>query len=554
MSHSVSNLADLLSLVATSNVSDARRSDLASAIRTVSKVLGAKPEDLPIDVGFLRRRLDDVSPESQGISPRRWRNVRSLFGNALKMAVPLMDSAQKNPMSPSWQALADLLPTTDRHRLGTLMRYMSAKRIEPAEVTLDLLDEFKVAIVESRLRKNPERTWYWLTWNWNKLAAGMEQWPKLFIPRKPKNIVFVRPWSVFPDTFKDDWEAYKKLLSGEVFDEDGPPRTLRAETLAQREYEVRVAASALVASGVPAEKICSIADIARVEPIKLIVSHILNRGVGDHRARAFNMAKMLRVAARYWVKVSDEEYTRIGKIVARFKSDSTGLTDKNRERRLPFNDPALVQRYLALPQRIAGEINRTAKPTLQDAITAQVAVAIAILQVAPLRIKNLVELNIDQHLVERGNRIYIRIPGEQVKNGRPYELELPEYVADLISWYCTRFRGRLLTSDSRSLFPGEGGKPKHRRTLQMQITQRIQKYLGIPINAHLFRHIAAKILLDNRPGEYGVVSLLLNHRSVTTTMRAYTGAESISVSRYFNGLVDGLRANGVDPVKRRVAK
>ena len=88
----------------------------------------------------------------------------------------------------------------------------------------------------------------------------------------------------------------------------------------------------------------------------------------------------------------------------------------------------------------------------------------------------------------------------------------------------------------------------------MQITQRIQKYLGIPINAHLFRHIAAKILLDNRPGEYGVVSLLLNHRSVTTTMRAYTGAESISVSRYFNGLVDGLRANGVDPVKRRVAK
>ena len=84
------------------------------------------------------------------------------------------------------------------------------------------------------------------------------------------------------------------------------------------------------------------------------------------------------------------------------------------------------------------------------------------------------------------------------------------------------------------------------------ILRRVEQRLGWPVNAHLFRHISAKLYLDRRPGEYGVVSRVLNHQSVTTTMRAYTGAEIASAVSHFQSVVADLR--GEVTKRRRVAR
>lgn len=545
------NLADLLPLIAESQLPATRKRDMASAVRTIARALGAAPEQVPLDLKLLRPRLDNISAESIGISKSRWNNVRALFGRALELTTPLMPSAQKIPMSPDWQALIAPLPTQYRHCLGAMLRFLSARGVGPSKVTLPDLEAFRIAITENRLRAKPEKTWDHLAWCWNRLAKMVEDWPQVFIPREDKRVIYTQPWADFPANFKADVDAYIKVLSGEFLDEEGPVRPLRPVSLAEREYLLRSAASALVAAGHPIEQVRSIADIARLEPIKLILEQVLNRGEGEHKMGALHMAKMLRAAAKYWVKVDDAGLAKISRIVARLGPQPSGLTPKNRERLMPFNDPEVVQRFLAMPQRMADDIRQRSRKTVVDAVNAQITVAIAILQAVPIRIRNLVSLDLERHLAVHGNRVFVVLPAEEIKNAQPLQLELPGEVADLISWYCVEYRDLLVTTPTSALFPNRNGEPKKRKHLGTQITKRVQKYLGLPVNPHLFRHLAAKLYLDAHPGEYGLIQRLLGHKSVSTTMAAYTGAETISATRHYQNHVEKLRSESAAPKRRR---
>jgi len=65
----------LISLINRNNYSKAKKQDMASALRTIAKILGAELSEIIADPGLLRCRLDMVSPEAFDISVRRWVNV-----------------------------------------------------------------------------------------------------------------------------------------------------------------------------------------------------------------------------------------------------------------------------------------------------------------------------------------------------------------------------------------------------------------------------------------------------------------------------------------------
>jgi integrase len=271
------------------------------------------------------------------------------------------------------------------------------------------------------------------------------------------------------------------------------------------------------------------------------------------------MANFLKAAAKYWVKVDVEELAKIGKVTTKLsRKQKAGMTEKNRHRLMPFNDPEIVRRFLDLPFVLADEVRRDGRKTVVNSVAAQLAVAIGVLQSVPIRVANLAALDLDKHLVARGGRVFVTIPSHEVKNERDYLMELPKEVADLIAWYCLEHRDLLIPPDAptTALFPGEGGKPKKPGTLGVQIGQRVERRLGIAVNAHLFRHIAAKLYLDRRPGEYGLVSRLLNHKSVSTTMQAYTGTETVSAGRHYQSVVASMRTREGAPAtpKRKPAR
>jgi integrase len=179
-----------------------------------------------------------------------------------------------------------------------------------------------------------------------------------------------------------------------------------------------------------------------------------------------------------------------------------------------------------------------------SALQAQIATAIEILLMAPIRIGNLSDLDLDRDLIRpgRGKQLHIVLAAEQVKGREPLEYPLPESSVELIERYIEKFRPQLAHPRCTALFPGRDGGAKAISTLRKQISDTVHSYSGIKVNPHLFRHATSKIFLDQNPGQQEVVRRVLGHKSIDTTTSYYTGLETAAAVRHFDRTFLKLRS------------
>jgi integrase-like protein len=229
-----------------------------------------------------------------------------------------------------------------------------------------------------------------------------------------------------------------------------------------------------------------------------------------------------------------------------------GLTDKNTALIRQVLTPGVWSRVVKLPQDLmsTARSQRSSAP-LRAAVTAQLAVAIAILTVAPVRLANLLAIKLGVNLIKPDgpdSDYWLTFPDHDVKNRVRLEYPLEQYLTRMIDEYVHDFRPIVLRGRNDDwLFPGQRGGAKTSILFSGQITQRIYQSTGLRMTVHQFRHAAGALILQSRPGEYELVRQLLGHRNVQTTINAYIGLENIHASEIFSEIVlqhmgDGLEA------------
>ena len=119
-----------------------------------------------------------------------------------------------------------------------------------------------------------------------------------------------------------------------------------------------------------------------------------------------------------------------------------GMTDKNRDTLRQFADPTMQRRLVNLPGELFAALLTSRAPPKQLALRLQSALAVELLLVAPMRLKNLAALELERHLRRSGHgrqaRWFVVIPGVEVKNGEALELPLPERTVRLLESYRAR--------------------------------------------------------------------------------------------------------------------
>jgi integrase len=401
------------------------------------------------------------------------------------------------------------------------------------------LERFQAALTGEALLAKPDATLRDAVQAWNRCVKNVPGWPQLRIERQSRKEVYSLPWSAFPESLKTDVDGWLRRLSCDVLDDEGPVRAVKPSTLATREYQLRTFASVLVRQGVDAGALTSLSACLTPEHYKLGLKFFLDRHAGKSSSAVHSLAGMLTSVARHWLKLGQPELDVMKLITKRVAVSPQGMTQKNRDRLRPLLDRHTAERLLQLPKLLMDQLARGKVSNSRRKVVAQMAVAIEILLMAPIRIGNLSMLHLDRNLVRVGKHYHLVIDGSEVKNGRDLEFELPEESCRLIDLYLTEHREA--DPDNRYLFPGRTTGPKGIGGLRQQIERAVKDYTGLEVNPHLFRHIAAAIYLDANPNGYEVVRRLLGHKSIDTTTAFYIGLRGLSAGRHYAKTIVSMR-------------
>jgi hypothetical protein len=199
-------LATVLATLETAEPDRRRRGEMASALRTVCRVLGYSPHELPADTALLGRLIRKAMPAAAGVSPSRWTNARSLLQAALKRSgLAIMPGRRLHPLAPAWAALAATLPNRyDRAMLSRLMRWASAEGIDPEHLDQAAMDRFGTALMQDSLHQNPRDCWRRTVVAWNAAVEGVSGWPQLRFVPPPGPERYVLALEAFPASFQAD--------------------------------------------------------------------------------------------------------------------------------------------------------------------------------------------------------------------------------------------------------------------------------------------------------------------------------------------------------------
>jgi hypothetical protein len=219
-----------------------------------------------------------------------------------------------------------------------------------------------------------------------------------------------------------------------------------------------------------------------------------------------------------------------------------GMTEKNLALiRLVLTD-GVWSRVVDLPEQLLQQarLQRRHAP-VRAAVLAQIAAAVAILTVAPVRLGNLSSIRLGENLIKPGgphSNFWLTFPKYDVKNRTPLQFKLDETVTAIINEYVHDFRPALMRgSNADWLFPGEAGNHKEKISFSSQIVERVEKSTGLRITVHQFRHAAGALILKHRPGEYELVRRVLGHKSAQTTKNFYLSLETTQASEIFTDIV-----------------
>jgi integrase len=546
-------LSDLLAaLDRVAKLSPTRRRDLLSAVRGVAEVLGQDPGAVRLELSAIAARLAKVEPGAHGMSAKRLANIRSDFLASVKLACFGPAPVKRGGLTEDWKALFAAHPSRSfRNGLSRLAHYASGRVVGPKDVDDAFVGAFGVYVRATSLHRNPAQLLRTTIALWNKLAGVANgDLHALQAAARPASSRRV-PLEAWPASFVADTKAYCDWCRGAdsfEFDRDARDRPLAPGTVHLIKNYIQTAVTSLGATGTAVEDITSLACLVEPAALKAILRHRL--GPDDElKSTAYThglAAALVRVAAE-WVKPGDAVVTELKQVLKRLRKKAPlppGLTSKNKELLRHVDDLAVLGKLLNLPDELWREVKRAKIWDFRTLATAQVAIATELLLHVPLRVQNLVDLRFGVHLFLSDSPRAVsslEIQPEDVKNDEPLEFDIPTALAKWLIEYRDRMAPKALGRRPEYVFVNPDGSQKTADGVSNLISRAIMRKVGIRMTPHQYRHVVAKLILDEEPGAFELVKQTLGHKSQKHTVRSYTGIDRRRALRHHQKLIDRMR-------------
>jgi integrase len=494
----------------------------------------------------LRAAFQCIAWGAFGLTRQRWANVCSDTRRAIRVCgFENAPKLSRIPLSSAWE----MVVSTIQHPIAKSMicrlgRYCSGLQIAPEMVDDKVLESFFQNLGNVQFSKEPERITRDTIRVWNKSVYPVGGYQRL--SSRSSRDYYGLTWEAFPPSFLEDAKNLRKRSLNANFTDDDI-RKVRPATANQRHRQLRRLASAEVLGGVSPCGIIDLCALVQPENLKMGVQFLLSRNDDKPNQQMYDLLILAQTIAVHWVKLDPDKVAEIRKWAKKIKPKKFGMTERNRERLEPLKDPDIWQRLYDLPRRLAAAALAT-PPSYATAMKLQAAISIGILLNAPIRLQNLRTLDWHRHFTKRhtkcGRVLFLCLPAREVKNDQDIELPLPAWLEKAIERYVVEHLPLITNQmDTAYLIPGPTGVPKSESGTRSLIMRTIRRELGLIINPHLFRHLAAYTFLCANPGHYETVRKLLGHKNIQTTINFYIGLEDEAAIAMFGALIEKI-SNG----------
>jgi integrase len=159
----------------------------------------------------------------------------------------------------------------------------------------------------------------------------------------------------------------------------------------------------------------------------------------------------------------------------------------------------------------------------------------ALLVSCPIRMRNLVQIEIGVHLRRVGDGWELHFADPETKTRQPLRYIIASALGPWIDVYLEKIRpGFRIEPGCQRLWPGGKARPLAYETLYARVIQTTERLFGTAITPHSFRSIAATALAEASPEDALHARPLLGHRLPATTERYYVKATQLKASRRVN--------------------
>jgi hypothetical protein len=517
-----------------------------SSLVGIARAFDQPPEVIPARFSAVRARMAELHHVPLGWVPKTLANHKSNAKAALIWFAKEKDVLPHGvPLSPVWNRLRiQLTDPSTRYRLMPLMRFCSGVGIEPDAVDEAVIDRYMDHRTRTTARASDAASRRILARLWNGAVGKIEGWPQLRLVEPPVKMADGPTWDDFPKGLRTDIESHLAGLNRIRRNKAGQRiRPCKSSTITTRRRELIAAVRMAVSIGIPLASLASLSALIHPAVAEKVFEAYWQKDGDVPTTYTINLGCRF-VALAHAIGGFDED-------ALRRLEDSRFTLEQHRDDGMTPKNIALIRNVLTdgvwsrvvnLPEQLMRQARRDhSHASVRAAVLAQIAIAVAILTVAPIRLGNLASIRLGENLTKPGgpdSSYWLTFSRYDTKNREPLQFPLDEMVTAFIDEYVFQHRPALMRgSNADWLFPGEAGEHKEKISFSTQIVDRIEKSTGLRITVHQFRHAAGALILKHRPGEYELVRRILGHKSAETTKRFYLALETTQASEIFTDII-----------------